>query len=314
MKDSLHRQQHASERGVYAEMAMAKGDQNPSGPRKHMDPAIANMFASESSMNDTQDQGFEIFRHDASNLYNVPQTRHGFQNNSTIRISCSSRSYSGESVWQAVPTLVPLQLSHVNDHDRMSTVMLDDPKNFDLIASPSTQSDTTYMLETQADLLFSTRHLKGIFENKKLFLEFSNFIYTYRPEGRKVLAQYLDSLKALHALKYANTITNRLGLIKNQKVSNQALQADCTSISQYSEALFGELVNEELPAYIADIWIHVASESIYRRITGTLPPHLREFSEGVGEVFCLTDPSRHDNPIVFVSEGDICPYLRILNG
>lgn len=35
---------------------------------------------------------------------------------------------------------------------------------------------------------------------------------------------------------------------------------------------------------------------------GTLPPHLREQSEGLAEVFCLTDPSRSDNPIVFASE------------
>jgi len=33
-----------------------------------------------------------------------------------------------------------------------------------------------------------------------------------------------------------------------------------------------------------------------------LAPHLREASEGLAEVFCLTDPSRADNPIVFVSE------------
>lgn len=35
---------------------------------------------------------------------------------------------------------------------------------------------------------------------------------------------------------------------------------------------------------------------------GTLPPHLKEQSEGLAEVFCLTDPSRSDNPIVFASE------------
>ena len=34
------------------------------------------------------------------------------------------------------------------------------------------------------------------------------------------------------------------------------------------------------------------SLSISRRITGTLAPHLRDASEGLAEVFCLTDPSR----------------------
>lgn len=48
--------------------------------------------------------------------------------------------------------------------------------------------------------------------------------------------------------------------------------------------------------------VRVASTAIRRRITGTMPPHLREQNEGLAEVFCLTDPSRSDNPIVFSSE------------
>lgn len=46
----------------------------------------------------------------------------------------------------------------------------------------------------------------------------------------------------------------------------------------------------------------VVSSSIKRRIMGTLTPDLRAQSEGLAEVFCLTDPSRQDNPIVFSSE------------
>ncbi|RAL59489.1 hypothetical protein DID88_006603 [Monilinia fructigena] len=53
---------------------------------------------------------------------------------------------------------------------------------------------------------------------------------------------------------------------------------------------------------IAEALEPIAGISIQRRITGTLPAHLREASEGLAEVFCLTDPSRPDNPIVFASE------------
>lgn len=42
---------------------------------------------------------------------------------------------------------------------------------------------------------------------------------------------------------------------------------------------------------------------VLKLYAGTLAPHLREASEGLAEVFCLTDPSRPDNPIVFASEG-----------
>jgi hypothetical protein len=63
------------------------------------------------------------------------------------------------------------------------------------------------------------------------------------------------------------------------------------------------MVQNDLPAYITHVYIQTVSLSITRRIIGTLPPHLREASEGLAEVFCLTDPSRPDNPIVFASEG-----------
>ena len=66
---------------------------------------------------------------------------------------------------------------------------------------------------------------------------------------------------------------------------------------------FDALVREDLPAYVTQMYIQIVSLSISQRITGVLAPHLREASEGLAEVFCLTDPSRPDNPIVFASEG-----------
>jgi hypothetical protein len=66
---------------------------------------------------------------------------------------------------------------------------------------------------------------------------------------------------------------------------------------------FDALVKDDLPAFIIHTFTKVVSLSIQQRITGTLPPHLREASEGLAEVFCLTDPSRHDHPIVFTSKG-----------
>lgn len=68
------------------------------------------------------------------------------------------------------------------------------------------------------------------------------------------------------------------------------------------------MVREDLPAYITHTYIQTVSLSIQRRITGTLPAHLREASDGLAEGFCLTHPSRPDNPIVFASEG-MCTTL-----
>ncbi|KAK3359781.1 hypothetical protein B0T25DRAFT_109581 [Lasiosphaeria hispida] len=63
------------------------------------------------------------------------------------------------------------------------------------------------------------------------------------------------------------------------------------------------LVREELPAFITHTWIRIASVSIRKGTTGTLSAHPRQVSERLAEVFCLTDPSREDDPVVFASEG-----------
>lgn len=53
--------------------------------------------------------------------------------------------------------------------------------------------------------------------------------------------------------------------------------------------------------FITHVWIKIVSLSIKQRVMGTMPAHLREASEGLAEVFCLTDPSRADNPIILAS-------------
>jgi hypothetical protein len=115
---------------------------------------------------------------------------------------------------------------------------------------------------------------------------------------------YLDAIKALKTLEYANALGESLDPIRGFDFTNKT--ADPIRNEQLEEKAhkaFEELVREDLPAYVTYVYIQTVSLSIQRRITGTLPPHLREASEGLAEVFCLTDPSRPDNPIVFASEG-----------
>lgn len=37
-------------------------------------------------------------------------------------------------------------------------------------------------------------------------------------------------------------------------------------------------------------------------------------SEGLAETFCLSDPARHDNPILFASEGKVYRTVHLLVG
>ncbi len=191
-----------------------------------------------------------------------------------------------------------------SDAQQLEPVLEDDPRSWDLVEPASNDAPTgLYALEKRADLLFSSSHLHTIFNDPKLLLKFTGFLNGHRPKSIAVLIYYLDALKAIRAIEYANAIAEALEPIQGQKFTLlPAAPTKNRALEEKAEAAFDLLVQEDLPAFITHTWIQVVSISIQRRITGTLAPHLREASEGLAEVFCLTDPSRIDNPIVFASE------------
>ncbi|KAH0266296.1 hypothetical protein KCU91_g10847, partial [Aureobasidium melanogenum] len=209
------------------------------------------------------------------------------------------------SIAPSIYTLPPLQAPGPvdDDIDRLQPLLEDDPANFDLVAAPPEEVNQTYRLDEHAEQLLSRQHLEAIFADRKTLLKFTGFLNSHRPSSIPILVYYMDALKALRAIKYANAVSSALHPISGldftstppQTTQNQELQ-------NKADQAFDLLVRDDLPAYITWTWISIVSLSIQRRITGTLAPHLREASEGLAEVFCLTDPSRKDNPIVFASE------------
>lgn len=178
-----------------------------------------------------------------------------------------------------------------------------EPGSFDLLAPP-TGHGGLYPLERLAEQLFSKQHLEGIFADPLLLRNFSAFIRTARPGSAPLLSYYLDSIKALKAIDYANSVMAMLKPLDGLDFSRRPSMPTQNKILEERASLaFQTLVDEELPAFITQTWIRMASISIKKRITGTLSPHLRQMSEGLAEVFCLTDPKREDNPIIFASEG-----------
>lgn len=235
----------------------------------------------------------------------TPDTMNDPQFGTGDRSSRDSRDSIDTSA-TSIHTLPPLQTKGVDHADAhaLEPLMEDDPRSFDLFEPPQEESNVgVYELEKQALQLFSSDHLSAIFSNSKLLLRFTGFLNSHRPQSIPLLIYYLDALKALRAIKYANAVAEALEPIPTcdftkgnaEETANNALQ-------EKANKAFEILVKEDLPAYIAYTWIQVVSTSIQRRITGTLAPHLRETSEGLAEVFCLSDPSRPDNPIVFASE------------
>ena len=200
-----------------------------------------------------------------------------------------------------------------DEGDNYEPLVEAEPGSYDLVA-PSNGQEQYFSLEKQSLALFSKPHLQVIFSDPSLLLRFTAFVSAYRPQSVPLLVYYLDALKAIRAIRYANAVTEAMEPLQDLQFTAQAVApTENTALERRADEAFQMLVNEELPAYITHLYINVVSQSISRRITGTLSPHLREASEGLAEVFCLTDPSRKDNPIVFASEGRSCVPIVFLN-
>ncbi|CAJ2507969.1 Uu.00g091550.m01.CDS01 [Anthostomella pinea] len=223
-------------------------------------------------------------------------------------MSRSTKSQANSSTSSLAPThgsaLPGLQSRGPLEYDGLEPLAEEefDPASFDLVA-PARGGSPQYALETTSELLFSTEHLRVIFDDPLLLQRFTNFLCASRPSSVPLLVYYLDSLKALKAIGYANAIAEALTPIEGLQFSyenvaktvNDSLQAQATKA-------FEVLAREDLAAYITHTYVQSVSLTIKRRIANTLPAHLRDLSEGLAEVFCLSDPSRPDNPIVFASE------------
>ncbi len=216
-----------------------------------------------------------------------------------------SRTSDRSSYQTNVTSLPPLQHKGADENDQLEPLDEEDidPGSFDLVAS-APEGVKQYSLETRSEQLFSTEHLRVIFSDPSLLLRFTSFLSSNRQASIPILIYYLDAVKALKAISYSNAIAEALepipGFDFTTSTATKTLNAE---LEQKAIQAFGVLVREDLPAYITHTYIQTVSLSIQRRVTGTLPSSLREASEGLAEVFCLTDPSRPDNPIVFASEG-----------
>jgi hypothetical protein len=205
----------------------------------------------------------------------------------------------------AATELAPLQdQDGVDGTAGYDPISEDNPASYDLLAPTEEEELKEYSLEKRAQTLFSREHLQIIFNDPSLLFKFTAFLTTHRPQSLPMLIYYLDTLKAIRALHYANAIVQGLDGVKGHDFPAQSMEATVNmALEQRANGAFDILAREDLPAYITHLYINIVSLSITKRVTGSLAPRLREASEGLAEVFCLTDPSRADNPIVFASEG-----------
>lgn len=98
---------------------------------------------------------------------------------------------------------------HLDNADQMNPVLDDDPASYNLVA-PSSRITRTLLPRDSNDCAFSKSHLQVIFGDPAFLFKFTSFLGLHRPQSVPILVHYLDSLKSLRAIHYANAICEGL--------------------------------------------------------------------------------------------------------
>ena len=200
-----------------------------------------------------------------------------------------------------------------SDHHNLASIETKGSKADDLLLAkpPSSNDDANddanesiEPLEKRSELLFSREHLQLILADSILSLKFSDFLRTYRPDSVPILAYYLDAVKALKTIRYAEAIIKGLEPIPGHAFTSEANSATMAWVMEdKADRALDVLVKDDLPAFIAYIYVRTVDVALVDRVTGNENLGSRGIANGLAEVFVLSDPSRPDNPIVFTSEG-----------
>ncbi|KAI1462486.1 hypothetical protein F4805DRAFT_136512 [Annulohypoxylon moriforme] len=288
----------ATFRKIWAETSLALSNNQHSHSNRpnsiHSNPerSQANLFTTTTSDDPQSAETRSPSSLDRSLLSRSTNSRGDSSSSSSHALRSSSVSYG-------------LQSKGSVDRDELKPLLEEDidPSSFDLVA-PCSSPVPRSSLEKRSEALFSASHLQAIIDDSLLLQKFKNFLYAFRPKAIPLLVYYLDASKALKAVGYANAISRSLVPIQGLEFSQDAVSSITNEpLREKANSAFQILTNEYLPAYITHTWIQIVGITAKRRITDTLPEHLKDLSNGLAEVFCLTDPSRPDNPILFASKG-----------
>lgn len=182
------------------------------------------------------------------------------------------------------------------------------PESIPTASAP--QDPDTITLERRSQLLFSRQHLELILAHTELSSRFTSFLRTYRPDSVPLLVYLLDSVKALKAIRYAEAIIRGLEPVSGFEFTTEANGATMSwVIEDKADRALEILVKDDLPAFIAYIYVRTVDLALVSKVTRKEVPASRGLADGLAEVFVLSDPAQPDNPIVFASEGMDLRYL-----
>lgn len=175
----------------------------------------------------------------------------------------------------------------------------DEPGAYDLKPPPPSVSHSN--VESLALRFFSVDHLDVILRDPNLSARFSRFLNQYRSAHVPTLTQYFEAKKAATAIEYANAVAEHMSTPQGHPPYVAA-----TLDERFEARMRGtveDLVEEALPAYMTHRLVQIVTESLVKEVTGNNAPIMRELIPSLAEVYCITDPSLPDNPIVYASQG-----------
>ncbi|RKF79958.1 hypothetical protein GcM1_198041 [Golovinomyces cichoracearum] len=176
---------------------------------------------------------------------------------------------------------------------------------FDLRPPPPPAENQESKVEEVMNRLYSEEHLNYILNDRAHFQRFLSFLNRYRPNLAPTLIRYVEMRKAMKAIEYANTVARTIkwpthaDFCKFSRI--EAAQTDVRFVD-YASREVNILISEALPLWVTYLLVSVVTDCVTRDITGQSLPVVKELVGNLGEIFCLTDPTQKDNPIIFCSE------------
>jgi PAS domain S-box-containing protein len=172
--------------------------------------------------------------------------------------------------------------------------------NFDLKAPPPSVSHLNP--ETLSEKLFSAAHLNIILREYRMCASFTSYINKYRSHLAPVFARHQATQKAKAAIDYANAVAENLPSTNHPSTPDIRATVPDAKFEERAKKAVDELTNDALPGYITHRLIQVVTDCLVKEIMGNNAPVMTELLQGLAEVYCLTDPSLPDHPIVYASE------------
>ncbi|CAG8927139.1 unnamed protein product [Penicillium salamii] len=230
--------------------------------------------------------------------YSSPSSPNG------LHPTTSSRSLRRNFVVNELPVL---QQTNPNEgSDQFNPIIEENEEaSYDLVAPYEGDAAPLHTLERQADLMFCREHMLAILNNPRWLARFREFLAQERPGAFSTLTYYLNASKSLKAIEYANALVRLAVDVPTAGIETAEQPVGPTvnmALEKRVQVALDALTAEELPAFITATCINITGKVVEERVRGTLPDKFQGTADALAEVFCLTDPSRPDNPIIFASQ------------